>query len=289
MLEKEVIVRIKEIEIHTKRLLSSVMVGDSRSAKKGSGFSFDQIREYVQGDDIRFIDWKSSARMNTLLVKEYTEERSRTIYLLVDASRSMFFSSKEFSKYDLAAHIASVLALIARFGKDRVGLYILSEENEVIIPPKQTLHHAHVIMQALLTQKKSTKNSVIDRMDCIYKNLKKEKAIVFLMSDFLVMPENKTLAFLSKRHDIIAIRSLDPYEKKLPTLATMEIKGHYVQDSYSANFQGVNLFKVNKALEARIKDQNCIFRKYKIDVVDVQTDKPFINELILFFKKRMMY
>src|ERR1700722_2016818 len=115
MLSNDILNKIKHIEIYTKRLLSGSMVGDSRSAVKGSGLEFDQIREYQVGDDVRFIDWNSSARMNKLLVKQYIEERNRTVLLAVDISNSSTFSSNEQLRYDLIAQIASVLALVADY------------------------------------------------------------------------------------------------------------------------------------------------------------------------------
>jgi len=141
--------KIRQIEIYTRRLLTSSLVGDSRSAVRGSGFEFDQIREYRAGDDVRFIDWNASARINELLVKEFIEERSRTIILCVDVSLSSFFGSGTADKKQTMAEIASVLALVAGRGKDRIGLMLFSDTVELYVPPMRGLHHTHRLIEHL--------------------------------------------------------------------------------------------------------------------------------------------
>src|SRR5579872_4207588 len=177
--------KIKQLEIFTRRLLNGALVGDSRSAIKGAGFEFDQIREYSFGDDIRFIDWKASARNDKLLVKQYIEERSRTIFLVVDVSRSSIFGSGLHNKQSRITELASVLALVAQHGKDRVGLLLFSDKVEAYIPPASSLHHIHHIMEQMLlfTSQRSETNisCALERL----LSLKKSDAIVFLISDFI--------------------------------------------------------------------------------------------------------
>ena len=122
MLSPEILKKIAEIEIHTRRIMSSTLMGDSRSAQKGSGFEFNQIRDYQVGDDVRFIDWRASVRSNKLLVKEYIEERSRTIMILLDVSRSTLFTSAHQTKLEMMRTVAAVLTVVAGFSKDRVGI-----------------------------------------------------------------------------------------------------------------------------------------------------------------------
>src|SRR5690606_15018404 len=143
--------KIKQLEIFTRRLLNGSLVGDSRSAIKGTGFEFDQIREYSCGDDIRFIDWKSSARTNKLLVKQYIEERSRTVILAVDVSHSSIFGSGTLGKRDRIAEISCVLALVAQHGKDHVGLLLFSDDVCHYISPGSSLAHIHTIIETILT------------------------------------------------------------------------------------------------------------------------------------------
>src|SRR5665647_3240289 len=146
MISSEILKKIKQIEIYTQRLLTGSLVGDSRSAIKGQGLEFDQLREYQMGDDVRFIDWSSSARMDKLLVKQYIEERNRTVLLAVDVSASTFFSSDQELKNESMAQIASVLALVADYGKDHVGLILFSDEIEEFVPPSAGRMHVRLIM-----------------------------------------------------------------------------------------------------------------------------------------------
>ena len=137
MISADVAKRIREIEIYTKRMVSGSLIGDTTSAYKGSGLDFDQLREYQQGDDVRFIDWHSSARADKLLVRQYIEERNRTIILAVDCSASTFFGSQQRLKYDYMAEIAAILALVGNYGKDKVGLLLFSDNIELYIPPRR--------------------------------------------------------------------------------------------------------------------------------------------------------
>ena len=132
-IKADIAAKIKQLEIFTRRLLNGALVGDSRSAIKGSGFEFDQIRDYAFGDDIRFIDWKASARTNKLLVKQYIEERSRTVFLAIDVSQSSMFGSGTINKYNRIVELASVLALVAQHGKDHVGLLLFSDTAQHLI------------------------------------------------------------------------------------------------------------------------------------------------------------
>lgn len=184
-LDKEILQKIKQIEIQTRRLLSGSQVGDYSSAQKGSGFEFDQIREYQVGDDVRFIDWNSSARSNKILVKQYIEERNRTIMLLVDHSESTFFGSSRFLKSQVIAQIASVLALVADYGKDHVGALLFTDEVTSVIPPKRGRQHVREIMGHVLSTPAAGKTS----LTCVLKRLielQKRDAVVFIISDFMV-------------------------------------------------------------------------------------------------------
>src|SRR5581483_1966149 len=205
-ISSDIIVKIKQLEIFTRRLLNGTLVGDSRSAIKGTGFEFDQIREYNYGDDIRFIDWKSSARNNKLLIKQYIEERSRTIFLVVDISHSSIFSSSSCNKQERIAEIVSVLALVAQHGKDHVGLLLFSDEIEEYIPPASSLQHVHYVLKKILSVKPKRAQTNIS---CALKHLlsvAKKEAIVFLVSDFIDESYETYLAQIAKRFDLIAVR-----------------------------------------------------------------------------------
>lgn len=289
MVAKEIITRIKEIEIQTRRLLSGMLIGDTTSAIKGTGFEFDQIREYAQGDDVRFIDWASSARMNTLLVKQFMEERNRTIFVAVDCSNSMFFSSVDQRKYDVAAQVASVLSLVAGYGKDHVGFLLFSDSMLVALPPKQGVNHVHKIMHAALGQKDTHVRSNSSLVFDAIARFKKRDAVIFLISDFLQDPDTKKLSILARKHDVIAVRCLDRYERELPAVGAVHAQCDISKLSRMFSFSGRSLHNINEFLRGRIALQDRMFRKYGIDVLDIQTGNPFVGDLVRFFKKRMTY
>lgn len=289
MLSKEVIKKIRQIEITTKRLLSGSFVGDYSSAKKGAGFEFDQIREYQLGDDVRFIDWKASARSNKLLVKQYIEERNRSVILAVDLSASNFYSSCKIVKFNVLSEIAAVLALVADYGKDQASLLLFTDEVEVFIPPGKGRKHIHKIMEKLFSYKpkreKTNINSILDRLA----RLGRKDAIVFLLSDLIGTFEEKKLYVVSKMYDLVIVRCLDKNEYKLPNVGFINVQDIETGQTVllqTARKQGGRL---DSFLAKRIYEQEAIFKKYGIDCVDVSPTKHFIGDVILFFRRRMMY
>lgn len=286
----DILKKIKHIEIYTRRLLSGSLVGDSRSALKGTGLEFDQIREYQFGDDIRFIDWKASARMDKMLVKQYIEERSRTIYLAVDVSQSRQFSSSKIAKQDLFAQIASVLALVSQYGKDRVGLILFSDEVEKYIPPGCSLSHVRNIMELLFgyqPRKKTTRVSAV--LEHLLK-LKKKDALVFLISDFIDEKLNDYLAQTASRYDLVAIRCLDDNEKHLPTVGFITIEDLETGQPIMLDMRKKSGTAIKTFLQKRIVDQDRLLKKYGVDVFDVKLTKhDFISDIVRFFRRRMQY
>lgn len=289
MLSSEIIKKIKQIEITTKRLLSGSFVGDYSSAKKGAGFEFDQIREYQLGDDVRFIDWKASARSNKLLVKQYIEERNRAVILAVDISQSSFYSSSPELKIAVLKEIAAVLALVADYGKDQAALLLFTDEIEVFIPPAKGIKHIHKIMEALFSYKPKNKGTNID---CVLERLAKirrKDSIVFLLSDFITSINEKKLYIVSKIYDLVAVRCIDKNEHMLPrvgfvTVQDLETNENLIVDTRRKKGSAIKIF-----LEQRLYAQENMFKKYGIDYLNVSPQKPFIGDIIIFFRRRMMY
>ena len=282
--------KIKQLEIFTRRLLNGSLVGDSRSAIKGSGFEFDQIREYAFGDDIRFVDWKATARANKLLVKQYIEERSRTILLAVDVSLSTAFSSHQSHKYNRIAELACVLALVAQHGKDHVGLLLFSDTIEEYIPAGSSLSHIHRIMDSLLgyTPKKSTTNISLALQRLLA--IKKNDAIVFLISDFIDDALDTYLAQASRKYDLIAVRCLDKNEKAMPAVGFITVEDLETGELVELDLRGRANNDVKRFLAARIEKQNTLFKQRGVDLVDVSPDRDdYLVEMVRFFRRRMMY
>jgi len=289
MLSKEVIKKIRQIEIATKRLLSGSYVGDYSSAKKGSGFEFDQIREYQLGDDVRFIDWKASARSNKLLVKQYIEERNRSVILAVDISASSFYASSCKLKFDILTEIAAVLALVADYGKDKAALLLFTDEVELFIPPARGRKHIHKIMEKLFSfapkNKKTNINCALDRLA----KLNRRDSMVFLLSDFIDTISEKKLSVVSKLYDLVAIRCLDKNENSLPNVGFLEVEDIESGETLLLDARGRNAKKINNFLHNRLHVQENSFKKFGIDYLDVSPCKQYIGDIILFFRRRMMY
>ncbi len=292
MIPKDILKKIKQIEIHTKRLLSGSLVGDSRSALKGSGFEFDQIREYQLGDDVRFIDWNSSARMNALLVKQYIEERNRPIVLAVDVSSSSFFSSSNQLKFDVFAQIAGVLALVADYGKDCTALLLFSDTIECYIPLNKGRSHTRKILERLFSRliqsfkgKKTDINVVFEQLAV----LKQKNALIFLISDFINQHFEKNLRIVAKKHDLIAVRCLDAYESRIPNIGFIQIEDIETGKQHMLDARKHYASMINTFLMKRLSEQDTLFKKCGVDLLTIDPNKPFVGDIIRFFRRRMMY
>lgn len=290
MLRPEVIVKIKQLEIFTRRLLNGSLVGDSRSAIKGTGFEFDQIREYNCGDDIRFIDWKASARNNKLLVKQYIEERSRTIILMVDVSQSSIFGSGVFNKQERIAELASVLALVAQHGKDHVALLLFADEVVDYISPGSSLHHIHHIMEKLLTFQPQQSQTNISQALKYLLSVKKSDAIVFLISDFIDDNVDTYLSQAARKYDLIAVRCLDSNEKEMPAIGFITVEDLETGELVELDVRGRSSNGIKRFLAARIDEQNKLFKRSGVDLFDVSPERiDYLVDMVRFFRRRMMY
>jgi len=284
-LSKEVLQKIKQIEIHTRRVLSGSMIGDHRSAQKGTGLDFDQIREYQEGDDIRFIDWNASARANKFLVKQYIEERDRTVMLLVDLSGSTFYGSTQELKSEVIAQVASILALVADCGKDGVGAILFADQVEKVVPPQRGRKHVHMLMEQLLTHKAAGKTSIKSALERLI-GQHKQQSVVFIISDFFDTGYEKLLKIAARKHEVIAVRCTDPREE------SFDLKGFLTVQDPETNEQAelsLDAGGVQKFLKEHHAHTESIFKKCGVDLLDVTTDRPFFGEVIRFFRRRMRY
>lgn len=282
-LSKEVLQRIKNIEIHTRRLLSGTQLGDYSSARKGSGLEFDQLREYQPGDDIRFIDWNSSARHNNVMVREYIEERNRTIMLVVDGSGSQFYGSSNQLKQDLVAQVSSVLAIIADSCKDSVGLILFEDEVKTVLPAKRGRRHVHALMEKVFTHQGVQKTSIKKALERLIVMNQKDM-VVFLLSDFIDTGYEKLLKIVCKKYETIAIRCLDKCEVNFPSVG-------YVQmvDSETGEQGLIHASNLPGILHARLKETDDLLKKCGAELLTLETKQPFVGQLVRFFRQRMLY
>ncbi|KAF0132999.1 MAG: hypothetical protein FD145_1474 [Candidatus Saganbacteria bacterium] len=296
MLSKEILKKIKWIEINSRKPVNQLFAGEYRSVFKGQGLEFFEVREYQPGDDIRSIDWNVTARLGAPFVKKYIEERQRTIILMVDVSASLEFGSLKKSKNEIAAEVASLLAFSAVKNNDLVGLVLFSGRIEKFIPPKKGRKHVLRIIRDILCfknavpagrQEESGGTDISQAVKYLSRVVRK-KAILFLISDFLADNYEKSLNSISRKHDLIPIIIKDRFEKSLPNNAGLV----YFEDPETKDILPVDLDDpevktkyINIAKEDYEKRKKYL-RGIKSDIVELSTDGEYIKPLSLFFKKR---
>ena len=279
--------KIKRIEIFTKRLMKSSLVGDYLSAFKGSGLEFDQIREYIAGDDIRLIDWNSSAKMNKIMIKQLVEERDRTVILAIDVSRSTHFSSKRERKKDMIEQIAAVLSFVASNNKDRVGALFFSDTVETWIPPARGRVQLGKVLEHIFSMESKSANTNIKEALNFLVGLKKRNSVVFMLSDWIDDTSDyaNILKVASCEYDFVGVRVLDDCENRLPDVGFLEI-----QDLESDQFYSLNTCEQQKmqvCLQGRLIEQKKLFEKYRIDLLDLLVGRSFIGPMDEFFRSRI--
>lgn len=287
MISSEVLKRIREIEIRTRRVLRGSQAGGHVTAEKGSGFEFDQIRDYQYGDDIRFIDWKSSARSQKILVKQYLEERNRTIMIGVDLSASMFFGSSDALKSDIACQVAAAIALIADFGKDQVGLILFSNKIEAVVPPGRGKGHVRRLLTELFSERDLAKGTDLALFfnHPLIKNKKKE--LVFLLSDFIVDDFEKLLSPVAQHKELVFVRCIDHQEKKVEQVGLLWMEDLETGQSGFIDTRKRKAQKISAFMESKISDQKKTFRKYRVEELLLNSHDNFVGEVVKFFKKRV--
>ncbi|MBU1147798.1 MAG: DUF58 domain-containing protein [Candidatus Omnitrophica bacterium] len=287
MIPKEILKKVRQIEIRTGRLVNDVFAGKYESVFKGRGMEFHEVREYVPGDDIRSIDWNVTARTGSPYVKKFVEERELTVLLMADLSSSGDFGTKNKMKKEIMAEIGAVLAFSAIKNNDKVGLLLFTDHVEKFIAPKKGKAHVlRVIRELLYYKPKGKKTSINTAIEYLGKVLKK-KAVIFLISDFMDSDYEKRLRILNKRHDIIAIPISDPRETSFPDVGLIEFEDAETGEVVYLDTAD-NLLKkeFKKRKYSFIEERNRIFRSVGVDSVEISTDKSYIKPLMLFFRKR---
>lgn len=287
-LSHDLLVHIKNLELHTRRLLKNSLVGTTRSKIKGAGFEFDQIREYQVGDDVRCIDWKSSARMNKPLIKQYVEERTKTIFIAVDVSSSSCIGSDVYDKWMTHADIATMVTLVAGHTNDMVGLLFFSDKIELYVPPVRGRNKMHFLIQKLFEQNVSPykKTSMSTLLRYISK-LNKKNSMLIIISDFIDQISEKDLATAAKLYDTIAIRCLTPQERELSTCGFLIMNDAETGLQQLIDVRPSRIVEINAFLKNRIIDQSKLFVRSGVDILDIDKGSDYGSNLVAFFQKRM--
>ena len=284
---KEILKKVRKIEIKTRRLSDHIFSGEYHSSFKGRGMTFSEVRQYQFGDDIRSIDWNVTARYNEPFVKVFEEERELTMMLLVDLSSSEFFGTTDQFKRDIITEISATLAFSAIQNNDKVGLLLFSDEIELFIPPKKGKSHVLRIIRELIEfQPKSKKTDIAMALRYLSQVMKK-KAIVFLLSDFMDDEYDSPLTIASKRHDITGIRIYDKYEVEMPKIGIVPMEdvetgnvilvntnNRNIRNSYKANYlENVDYFET-------------VFSKSGAGTISTRVDEGYVKKLLGYFKRR---
>lgn len=284
MLSSELVKVIRKLELQTRKLVSGPLVGDYKNKLKGSGFDFNQLREYEQGDDIRFIDWKSSARYDKLLVKQYLDDRNRTVILAVDLSYSMQYSSKAEIKLDLTRHLAGIMAFLSLYNKDSVGLLLFTDQVELFLLPRSGRSHIITIAKTLLTYEPKSGGTNINTVLKFINKMKSKKSILCIFSDFMDKFDESALSVIAKKHDLLIFRCLDEREKIFIKAGVLTLKDIETFKEYEIN---TNSKMLNYELSQWWQKQDFLFKSKRIDFLNAFTSRPFITDLIKFLNRRI--
>jgi uncharacterized protein (DUF58 family) len=287
MIPQELIKKIRQIEIYTSRMVDASFAGQYESVFKGRGMEFDEVREYMPGDDIRTIDWNVTARTGRPYIKRFVEEREMTVIFAVDLSASGDFGTVNKAKNELAAEFCAVMAFAAAKNNDKVGLLIFSDQIELYIPPKKGISHMLRLVRELLYFKMpKRKTDISQALDYLAKVVLK-RATVFLVSDFIETDFKKPLSLLNKRHDVIAVSVRDRAEIALPNVGLIEITDAEtgeitLVDTSSRQFRN----KYSSTSAERFDNLKTMLRTINVDCINISTDKPYIQDLVRFFHMR---
>jgi uncharacterized protein (DUF58 family) len=287
MIPKEVLKKVRRIEIKTKSVVDAVLSGEYHSVFKGKGMEFSEVRSYIEGDDIRSIDWNVTARMNSLFVKKHVEERELTVMLLVDASASGSFGSVNKFKGEMGVELCALLAFSAIKNNDRVGLIIFTSEVERYIPPQKGKNHVLRVIRELLYFEPKHKGTNVAEALSFLNRVQRRKSVVFLVSDFFSSPFVAPLRVTGRRHDLVAVSLRDPRDTVFPGVGLIELEdaesgGTVLVDSSSGAFRE----RYKKEMEARQGSISQLFRSNGIDEIPVSTETDYVEPLVKFFKKR---
>ena len=287
MIPKEIIKKLRKIEIRTSRLANEQLAGGYHSVFKGRGMAFSEVRQYQPGDDVRFIDWNVSARMNETYVKVFTEEREMTVMLLVDLSGSERFGSVARPKVETVAEVAALLAFSAIKNNDRVGLVLFTDRVEKTIPPKKGKSHVMRVVTEILNARPTGEGTDLSVALDHLGHVARRRAVAFLVSDFIAEHYEKPLRIASARHDLIPIQVVDPREEELPDVGLALFEDLESDDVIEVDTGDP---RVRKAYQRRVarhrQKREEMFRRLSVDHITVQTDRDYVRPLTDLFRRR---
>ena len=284
---KELLKKVRKIEIKTKRLSDHIFGGEYQSTFKGRGMAFSEVRQYQFGDDVRAIDWNVTARYNDTFIKEFEEERELTMMLIIDISGSNFFGSDSLFKNEYVTELAATLAFSATKNNDKVGLILFSDNVELYIPPKKGKSHVLRIIRELLEFKSESKKTDINIPLKFVSNILKNRSIAFIISDFISKDYSNSLKIFSSKHDVTGIRIYDKTEEIIPNLGVIDITDNETGAKLTVNTGSKNVRKkYSEYYNSRRNEFIDFFKKSGSGIIECNTQDDYQKKLLKYFKSR---
>jgi uncharacterized protein (DUF58 family) len=287
VLPRELIRRIRRLEIATRRVVSNLLAGQYHSVFKGRGMAFSEVRPYQPGDEIRSIDWNVTARMNDAHVKVFTEERELTVMLLVDVSGSQGFGSQGRTKAEMAAEVAAQIAFSAIANNDRVGLVLFSDRVERVIPPKKGRKHVLRVVTEILEHRAVGQGTDLSAGLTWLLRVAKRRAVTFVISDFLVDQYETALRTAARTHDVIPVVVRDPFEDAFPSLGLVELEDPETGRRTLVDTSRASVARAfQHAMKVRRLERTQVFRRLELDAVELRAGEDHGEALVRFFRNR---
>jgi uncharacterized protein (DUF58 family) len=284
---EEILRKVRELEIKSKKITTHLFTGEYHSAFKGKGMSFREVREYYAGDDIRFIDWNVSARFSHPFTKVFEEERELTVMLLIDTSASNLFGTVTRQKKELITEMAAVLTFSAVSNNDKVGVIFFSDKIEKYIPPKKGRQHALFIVRELLTVEPTKKGTNLDDAIKYFTTAVKQKSIAFILSDFLTSGYDDDLKVIGSKHDVIGIRVYDKMDMQLPDAGLIQVEDAETgKNVWVDSSNAMVRYNYQQHFMQQSELSKNYFRKAGAELLHVRTDDDYVKILQQFFIKR---
>jgi uncharacterized protein (DUF58 family) len=287
VLSRELIKRIRRLEIATRKAVNATLAGQYHSVFKGRGMVFSEVRQYQPGDEIRIIDWNVTARMNEPYVKVFTEERELTVMLVVDVSASKEFASRGQAKSEIAAEVAAQIAFSAIANNDRVGLILFSDRVELVIPPKKGRKHVLRLVSDILAFRPQGRGTDLAVGLNYLSRIAKRRAVAFLISDFLATGLEQPLRIVSRKHDLVPVAISDPLEESFPRLGLVAL-----EDPESGERLIVDTLdpavrrEFGRRMQVVREERRRLFQKLELDHVELRAGEDYVNALARFFRIR---
>lgn len=283
-LPRDLLRKVKRIEIATNRLVDQGVAGDYHSVFKGRGMEFAEVRPYQPGDDVRTIDWNVTARMGEPYVKQFVEERDLTVFVAVDVSGSLGFGSRAILKRELAAELTALLAFAAIRNQDRVGAALLSDRMELFLPPSRRRAHVLRLVREVLMRRGGGETDLQASLGKLLSTLK-QRSVLFLISDFVDTPYESALKAAAARHDLIVVELVDPKDDRLPAVGPVVLRD--AETGRAAVVDGRRLGPRHAAERKRQRqDLAQLTRRLGVDHLVLSTDRPYMGPLVAFFERR---